>query len=340
MTAGCTASATAPASVDPGSPVLACPSAIAQLSTLGIPVPITYNLPTVTGGLPPLAGPICAPPSGTAFNQGSTSVTCTATDADHRVGNCSFTVSVAYPPKLAVTRFIAFGDSTTWGENGQSSLTTSLNGSLWKTLVQFPFADTYPGALQIDLVGRYTLQSPTVTNDGAAGEALLDPVNPAFTRFTAHLAPGTAKWDVVLIMEGANDLDQRDATIEPAMIAQLRGMINFARSVGVTPFIATLPPMNPAGCCPVPRGLGAALVPGFNDQVRALAMLEGAPLADVYQAFNGNLTLIGPDGLHPTADGYHLIAQTFFTVIQQTIQVAPTTTAAAKVKSLLRRPTR
>jgi hypothetical protein len=45
-------------------------------------------------------------------------------------------------------------------------------------------------------------------------------------------------------------------------------------------------------------------------------------LVDVYQAFNGNLALIGPDGLHPAADGYAKIADTFFTAIKSTLETA------------------
>jgi lysophospholipase L1-like esterase len=326
---GCAHTATAPTPPDPGAPVLACPNSITQVSMLAVPLAITYDLPTVTGGFSPVATPTCSPPPGSTFGQGTTSVTCTATDAKQRAGTCAFSVTITYPPKLTVTRFIAFGDSITWGENGQNSLTTAAGEAAWRTLVRFPFADTYPGALQIDLVGRYSLQSPTVVNDGTPGESLLDPTNPALKRFRADLAPGTSRWDAVLILEGSNDLNNRDTRIEPAMIGQLGAMIDFALGAGMKPFLATLPPMNPSGCCPIPRGRGADLVPGFNDQVRTLAMSKSVPLVDVYQAFNGNLALIGPDGLHPTADGYHLVAQTFFTSIEHTLEAAPTSTSTA-----------
>ena len=323
--AGCTHS-TMPTPVDPGAPVLACPNAITQLSMLGIPLAITYNLPTVTGGFAPIAGPTCLPSSGSTFGQGTTSVTCTATDAKQRSGTCSFSVTITYPPKLTVTRFLAFGDSITWGEDGQNAVTMTEGAPPWRIWVQMPFADTYPGALQIDLVARYSLQSPNVFNDGANGESLVDPINPALKRFRADLALGTREWDAVLILEGSNDLNKRDAAIEPAMIGQLGAMIDFALSHGVKPFLATLPPMNPSGCCPIDRGRGAALVPGFNDQLQTLALSKSVPLVDVYQAFNGNLALIGPDGLHPTADGYHLIAQTFLNSIKQTLEAAPSST--------------
>ena len=322
-----------PSPVDPGAPVLACPNAITQLSMLGIPLAITFNLPTVTGGFAPIAGPTCSPSSGSTFGQGMATVMCTATDAKQRPGTCSFSVTITYPPKLTVTRFLAFGDSITWGEDGQNAMTTSEGAAPWRIWVQMPFADTYPGALQIDLVARYSLQSPIAFNDGLPGESLLDPINPALKRFRGDLALGTREWDAVLILEGSNDLNKRDAAIEPAMIGQLGAMIDFARGAGVKPFLATLPPMNPNGCCPMDRGRGAALVPGFNDQLQTLAMSKSVPLVDVYQAFNGNLGLIGPDGLHPTADGYHLMAQTFLNSIKQTLEAAPTSTATPTGKA-------
>jgi lysophospholipase L1-like esterase len=61
--------------------------------------------------------------------------------------------------------------------------------------------------------------------------------------------------------------------------------------------------------------------------LRLLAAAKGVSLVDVYQVLGDDLPLIGPDGLHPTASGYHLIADTFFRVIKQTLEVSPTATA-------------
>ena len=120
-------------------------------------------------------------------------------------------------------------------------------------------------------------------------------------------------------MEGANDLANRDATIEPSVIAGLRSMILDAKSRNMRVLLATIPPEQPGG---VPdRGLAYSLVPGFNDQVRALAAEQQVALADVYGALNGDVgTYIGPDGLHPTAPGYAKIADTFFDVIKQALE--------------------
>jgi hypothetical protein len=58
----------------------------------------------------------CAPASGSQFPLGSTSVTCTASDALNRQATCAFTVSVTRLPTLQRTSFLAFGDSVTAGE--------------------------------------------------------------------------------------------------------------------------------------------------------------------------------------------------------------------------------
>ena len=87
------------------------------------------------------------------------------------------------------------------------------------------------------------------------------------------------------------------------------------------PYLATIPPMNPSACVPVCRGLAWSLVVGLNDNIRTLATAEGVPLVDVYQGFNGDLGLLGPDGLHPAAEGYVKIADLFFAAIKQTLEV-------------------
>ena len=53
--------------------------------------------------------------------------------------------------------------------------------------------------------------------------------------------------------------------------------------------------------------------------------LMSSTLVDVYQALIGSLTtFIGPDGLHPTEQGYQMIAKTFFDAVRQRLEVAPT----------------
>jgi lysophospholipase L1-like esterase len=177
--------------------------------------------------------------------------------------------------------------------------------------------------LQAELATRYTLQSPSVDNQGRSGEAATGPST--FARFVARTS--TVTYDAVLLMEGANDLGYQSY---PAITAALGQMVDFAKSRGLRVLLATIPPENAAGCCPYDRGVQAGLVAGLDAQIRLLSASKQVPLVDVYQAFGGDapdLSLIGPDGLHPTAMGYHRIADTFFLVIKTTLESAAATTA-------------
>ena len=72
---------------------------------------------------------------------------------------------------------------------------------------------------------------------------------------------------------------------------------------------------------PVERTLlTTGMVDALNDSVRGLADREGATLVDIYAAMIGDLSLIGPDDLHPTAQGHVVMAQTFFTAIKSNFE--------------------
>ena len=316
-----------PVPVTPDPPKITCPASQTAQSIDGGPTLVTFTPPGVVNGEVPVTT-TCTPATGTAFSIGQKTVTCAVTDALQRTDSCSFLVTVLGPPKLSTTSFMSFGDSITAGEDGQNSIAfdRTIMSSRFHPFVLFPLDERYPQQLQQELASRYKTQSPTVTNQGNPGEAASDPAT--FRRFTGLTSTG--RYSVALIMEGTNDLYDRDDRIVPAAIDGLRQMIRDAKSRGIRPYLATIPPMNPSACVPVCRGLAWSLVTGFNDNVRALATAEAVPLVDVYQGFNGNLGLLGPDGLHPAAEGYAKIADLFFAAIKQTLEVpapaAPQTT--------------
>lgn len=302
-------------------PKITCPAPVSYTSPNGLATTVAYGTATVSLGAPPVAVS-CTPASGSIFNLGQTTVTCVATDAMQRTDQCSFTVTVLVPPRILITKFMAFGDSITWGEDGSAGSAPA--PTRIRPHVQLPAPETYPGALQKLLADRYTLQTPTVYNGGAPGEQAADP--DALSRFSGLLV--SLRPDAALIMEGANDVNKQyqaggATTAVDAAIDNLRMMIRDAKSRNVRPYLATIPPENPLANVPARRGGGAAYVPPFNDRVRALAGVEGITLVDVYQAFNGDVTtLIGPDGLHPTAAGYAVIANTFFARLKDTLEIA------------------
>src|SRR5262245_47794 len=98
-------------------PRITCPVTVSEQSPSGQSTPVTYGSATAVDGTAPVTI-ACAPASGSLFPVGSTTVTCTATDAQQRTDRCTFPIVVTAPPRLATTRFLAFGDSITWGENG------------------------------------------------------------------------------------------------------------------------------------------------------------------------------------------------------------------------------
>jgi lysophospholipase L1-like esterase len=259
---------------------------------------------------------ICTPSAGSEFPVGQTTVMCTATDTLQRADTCTFPVTVLPPPRLAATSFVAFGDSITRGEDGRNSPSeTSLTARFYPRVLLLD-AQTYPGVLQQNLAYRYRTQLPIVANRGYPGEAITDPYT--FSRFVGLTS--SHQYDVVLIMEGSNDLllSTRDSSVLPRAVAGLREMVRDAKTRFIRPYLATIPPINPAGS----RGRfwGADLVPRFNDSIRSVAAFEGVTLVDVYQGFGGNFALLGSDGLHPTAEGYAKIADLFFTAIKQTLE--------------------
>ena len=278
----------------------------------GSPVSVTYGTAMTTKGTPPVST-TCLPEDGTLFPVGETMVTCTATDAARRASSCTFLVTVTAPPQLSVTRFVAFGDSITWGEDGQNSL---LSLPWIHQTIRVPTPQQYPGALKLELAARYTAQSPDVFNAGKQGESVTELTVPTTPQRLSNLLAG-GQYDVLLLMEGTNDLADRDDSIEPAVIATLQRMLRDAKGRGVRPYLATIPPENPHGF----RGLAWSLVQGFNDRIRTLAMSERVPLVDVYQALNADInTFIGFDGVHPTIAGYAKIADLFFAAIEQTLE--------------------
>jgi lysophospholipase L1-like esterase len=304
-----------PPPVTPDPPKITCPAPqTIQLTTNVTSTSVVYGTATAVNGKAPVIT-TCTPASGATFKMGQTTVSCTATDALQRTDVCAFLVTVVPPLQLTATTFVAFGDSITWGEDGTNPPNTSSASQRFHVAVQLPLGQTYPSVLQQDLAARYRIQTPIVANKGQPGEAIVD--STTFTRFTALMS--SRLYSVVLIMEGSNDLYVHDSLTIPPAIAGLRQMVRDAKSRGIRPYLATIPPMNPDGF----RGSAYSwyLVPEFNDRVRELAASEGVTLVDVYQGLN--LALIGFDGLHPNAEGYAKIADLFFAAIKQTLEAPP-----------------
>jgi len=328
-------SPTQPTDPYPNGPTITCPAAPPPIIVANVQgATVQYGTPTSVGGAPAVALS-CAPPSGAFFPIGTTRVTCTAVDARQRTATCSFNVVVQTTPRISMTQFVAFGDSITWGEDGDPQVLCGTNNNVSpyderiRPRQQVPPSNRYPEDLQGKLQARYAVQPGiTVDNRGNPGEPAGEPTT--LTRFQQVL--GSKRYDAVLLMEGTNDIFYgNDLTkLDTAITGTdgrsgLNGMINAARSRGVRAFLATIPPMVPGGS----RACGNKLVVPLNDRIRALASAQGVTLVDVYAGMGSAFQqYIGPDGLHPNIAGYDNIATTFFNVLRGALEVASLSTTS------------
>jgi lysophospholipase L1-like esterase len=264
---------------------------------------VWFDVPQATGGAAPVAT-TCTPSSGSQFPVGNTTVMCEARDAGSRQASCNFTVQVQGPPRLTSSRYLAFGDSLTYGII-----------SATVTLLAVSIPDSYPFVLQDRLVARYRQQIPVVLNEGNPGElAAVDGVQ----RFRSVLLG--QRPEVVLLMEGTNDLLFGQTGANNAINA-LRAMVREAKSQNIRIALSTVPPQRSGGARH--RDAVVALIPGFNDQIRGLATAEAIPLIDVYNGMKDDLTLIGVDDLHPTVRGYDVMAGIYFNAIRANFESQP-----------------
>jgi lysophospholipase L1-like esterase len=237
-------------------------------------------------------------------------VQCTASDSAGRSASCTFNVTVTAPqPRLTRTRFLAFGDSMTAGEVAAA---TGFGSGQNTRLVLDP-ASSYPTRLQALLRARYTAQASTidVINAGRSGEWAQD----GASRFESVVS--TARPEVVILFEGANDLGALGDRGVNVAASALDRMARTARGRGIRVMMATLPPPRPGGI----RTLPDAQVRELNNRIRAIAGGEGAVLVDLYGGLRVDLNrYIGVDGLHPTAAGYERIAELMLQAIRTTFE--------------------
>jgi lysophospholipase L1-like esterase len=251
-------------------------------------------------------------------------------------------VTVTKGPTLAFTRFFAFGDSITAGEVPSEGLAAVQK--LQPRLIDFFLS--YPTDLGRDLAIRYQAQAQIdlgVQNEGVQGEQTKD----GLIRLPTTIAGGD-KYQVMLLMEGANDLGGGTPSILPA-VQNIQLMIQLAKSSGLKVILGNLPPQNPNACmgstappgCVPGRTAGAPYVTTYNAYLPGIAAAESVPFVDVYAAFHGDVTtLIDNDGLHPTALGYQTISAAFLTAIEKSFEVSAASSSIFRSTFFLTAPRR
>ena len=286
---------------------LTCPSVTAVQSMDNNPVAVSFDSPVAAGGVAPVTT-TCSATSPTAFPVGANTVSCSALDARGVSAACTFTVTVQPPPRLVGTRFVAFGDSITFGTDSPPVRAASPS-----------FA--YPEQLQLKLAARYRFQTPQVVNEGLPGETALEGGSLRIRSVLTRHRP-----DILLLMEGTNDLLSHARG--RAWDGGARQIVQEAKLLNIRVAIATVPPIRLNGL----RNRAAHQVFGasvLNDQIRAFAAAENLVLVDVHNRLKDDMRLIGEDDLHPTVEGFGVIAGVFYDAIVAAFEERPATPAGA-----------
>lgn len=204
--------------------------------------------------------------------------------------------------KLGLTRYLAFGDSLTYGTDSPPVQTFDV------------VPGSYPFELERLLAERYPLQAQSISvlNAGLRGEHAVDAANRG--RLTGELTRAIPRPDVVFLMEGANDLVfvTLGFTTFQRIENALDAMLDEVRRQGMTACLISVLPQRPGGR----QADTAPLVPLLNDRLRDLARRRSVLYLDLYSVFAARMSLIGADDLHPTKEGYLVFAQTLANVLR------------------------
>jgi lysophospholipase L1-like esterase len=216
---------------------------------------------------------------------------------------------------VGATRFVAFGDSITWG------VVSSFDGGL---LFDPPPGFAYPAQLDGLLEAAFSSQDFSVANEGLPGEETSGALSSG--RLATVLAAQRPQG--LLLLEGINDLNN-GASVS-AVVGRLQQMIDLARVYNSTVLIATMFQT----CTSTDPTTGRVrlnstekIVP-FNSAIRTMAAgRQNVHVVDLYAAFgnncggNGGTGLLGGDGLHPSASGYAVMATSFGQAIRDRFPV-------------------
>jgi len=313
----CSSGPTAPTPPPPppiaDAPILSCPGDGVSRATVNAGgMAVTYDLETASKG----EGAVtvsCSPASGENFAIGTTEVKCTATDTLSRKAECSFPVTVAKLPVLSKVKYFAFGDSITAGE-----ITAPVSGSIFNpaTLITKQVVvpnSSYPAVLQRQMHSFYSWQASqlVVANYGKGGEKAAV----ARDRFIAGL--NVERPDVVIIIDGANDIPAGENGAASTAASEVRAMVDEAMRRGIRVFVGTPPPGKPGF-----RQINTFLLVDYVGRMRDVAARSGATLIDFYALMLPEADrLIGIDGLHPNEAGYAKMGEIAFQAIKTAFEV-------------------
>ncbi|MGQ0734984.1 MAG: SGNH/GDSL hydrolase family protein [Acidobacteriota bacterium] len=213
-------------------------------------------------------------------------------------------LTIVPPRALGLTRFVAFGDSITWGAT-----------SAWFSAYMYAAANGgYPERLEVSLNTFHSPQRFTVFNEGLPGELAVN----ALSRFRSVLT--TRRPQAVLLLEGINDLSN-DISVSRT-IDGLRAMLDAAAVTAVPVLVGTMYPTyavtDPTGFY---RHNGSGQVLAFNTEVRRLLSgRQNVYLVDL-EPLMGNRALVGTDGIHLENLGFDVVTSAFLDAIRRAFPV-------------------
>lgn len=216
------------------------------------------------------------------------------------------TISVSAGPAAAQTVYHAFGDSITWGIGDAATRPDSEKG----------YAPRLEDLLQT------AGQAATVVNHGVPGEKTPE----GLVRIDGVLA-GAEPGDVLLLMEGTNDVTQRATISQETTVFNLVEMGRKAEAQGLEVIHSTIIPRPPFARRDNENVNTRQLV----GLIRNLAGLTLRDLADPFQVFSAQPTPYAllysndPEDRvgHPNAAGYDLLARMWFDVLTGVDSVPP-----------------
>lgn len=195
---------------------------------------------------------------------------------------------------------MAFGDSLTEGERTPSFWGVHDPGTPGIPL-------SYPFKLWTLLSATYTGQTIQVFNAGFGGEMVVS--SAARTRFIDALR--THRPELVILMHGTNDLIS--GTERGLIIGAVEELIGDAQARGVTVFLSSVPRQLPGVGNP-PKGVAAARVPNYNEDLRRMAAEEGVTFIDIFPHITDSM-ISQVDGLHLTQAGNQRLAELYYDAI-------------------------
>lgn len=133
---------------------------------------VAFAVPTATDNCPGPVSVVCSPASGSVFPKGTTTVTCTATDASGNVATCSFTVTVndTEAPSITCPANITVNTDSGTGAARVSFTTTATDNCPGVTVTStpasgsaFPIGTTTVNCVVTDASGNQSRCSFTIT---------------------------------------------------------------------------------------------------------------------------------------------------------------------------------